>query len=171
MELADAIRLIQHPVGAERAYWLDLGCGEGLFTRALSSLLPDFSEIIAVDKNETALHKVSVAEKIKLEKRSLDFIREELPFRNLSGVLMANSFHFVENKAQFLKKCSACLGNEGYFLIVEYDTDAANPWVPYPISFRSLQDLFSTFNFRVEKLQEFNSEFNGKMYASIAGRL
>jgi hypothetical protein len=35
----------------------------------------------------------------------------------------------------------------GRFLIVEYDTDLANPWVPYPVSVVSLERMFASVGY------------------------
>jgi ubiquinone/menaquinone biosynthesis C-methylase UbiE len=168
MQLDDAIHLIQHPTSPSKTFWADLGCGDGLFTHALSKFLADESTIIAIDKNAQALKNVVVEKNIQLKKEALNFIEDEFPFKNLSGILMANSLHFVKDKARFLEKCIDCLSDEGYFLIVEYDTDTANPWVPYPVSFDSLKKLLSSFNFKVEKLQTLKSRFGGVLYSAIA---
>ena len=66
---------------------------------------------------------------------------------------MANSLHYVKNKTDLLKKIKTCLNANGCFLIVEYDMEAANRWVPYPISFSSLTKLFHDVGFSfVEKI-------------------
>ena len=166
MQLAEAVELIRHPVNSDQNIWADLGCGEGLFTKALSRLLVKDSLIYAVDKNRRSLSKVSVQDEIQLKRLQLDFVEDSFPFENLSGILMANSFHYVKNKESFIQKCINCLNNDGYFLIVEYNRDVSNPWVPYPVSFNSLQNLFSTFDYTVRKLREATSRFGGLMYSA-----
>ncbi len=132
MQLNEAFKLIQHPVIKEKTAYADLGCGNGLFTKALAQLLSAQSVIYAVDKNQTALNNFSVDANIQLQKINIDFIKDEFPFRNLSGILMANSLHYVEDKNAFLLKAKASLEPNGYLIIVEYDTDKASHWVPYP---------------------------------------
>jgi hypothetical protein len=51
---------------------------------------------------------------------------------------MANSLHFVKNKVAFLKMLKSRLTSNGVLVIVEYEMIASNPWVPFPIGFRSL---------------------------------
>lgn len=72
-----------------------------------------------------------------------DFTREPWPFANLDGILMANALHYVRDQPAFIDRCAAALTSGGSFVIVEYDTDAANPWVPYPLSRSSLASLFA----------------------------
>jgi predicted methyltransferase len=41
----------------------------------------------------------------------------------------------------FTRALASLLAPGGYLLVVEYDTDRANRWVPYPRSRRALTDL------------------------------
>jgi trans-aconitate methyltransferase len=167
MRLQDSIALIYHSIPAERNIWADLGCGDGLFTKALSQLLPDKSLIYAIDKNKTALENVSVKAGIWLEKVVADFVHDEFPFKSVSGILMANSFHYVKHKNAFVEKCFARFDSDAYFILVEYDNNKANPWVPYPVSFDTLKNFFASYNYTVEKLHEMPSRYRGKMYAAL----
>jgi trans-aconitate methyltransferase len=168
VQLSEAIKLIQHPVAKEKTAYADLGCGNGLFTKALAQLLAPQSIIYAVDKNQTALNSFLVDSNIQLQKINIDFIKDEFPFKNLSGILMANSLHYVEDKNPFLLKVKASLAPGGYFIIIEYDTDKANHWVPYPVSFSSLHILFEKINFHaVQKLQTHPSRYWRTMYSAL----
>ncbi len=146
MQLKEAISLIQHELPEHATVWADLGCGDGLFTNALSQLLVDASLIYAVDKSNNALKHVTVRKEIKLEKLALDFVEDALPLKNLSGILMANAFHFVKDKDAFIQKVFNCLNENGYLIMVEYNTDVANMWVPYPISFKNLKSFLKRMN-------------------------
>ena len=69
--------------------------------------------------------------------------RSPWPFADLDGVLMANALHFVSDQAGFVRRCAAQLRPQHRFLIVEYDTDTANRWVPHPVSRSRLATLFT----------------------------
>ncbi len=170
MQLKEAISLIQHELPEHATVWADLGCGDGLFTNALSQLLADDSLIYAVDKSNNALKHVAVREEIKLEKLALDFVKDAFPFKNLSGILMANAFHFVKDKDAFIQKVFNCLNENGYLLMVEYNTNVANMWVPYPISFKNLKSFFETYEWKTKKLNELPSRFGGSMYSAIISK-
>jgi len=55
---------------------------------------------------------------------------------------MANSLHYVENQAAFIRECESQMTPPRRFLIVEYDMNEGNRWVPYPISQIKLTRLF-----------------------------
>ncbi len=167
MQLEEAVQLIQHSIPVERNVWADLGCGDGLFTNALSQLLPEKSLLYAVDKNKNALKNVSVKAGMQLEKIVADFVHDEFPFKSVSGILMANSFHYVKDKNAFIEKCFTLSNDDTYFIIVEYDNNKSNPWVPYPINFNALKNFFASYNYVAEKLSEIPSHYRGKMYAAL----
>ena len=171
MTLQEGIALIKTDKidSFKAATWADLGCGSGLFTNALASLLADESTIYAADKNLSSFHKDSSLKSILIKPVELNFERTSLPFNNLDGIIMANSLHYVRNKKDFLEKIKTCLNANGCFLIVEYDMETANHWVPYPISFLSLKKLFHDIGFSfVEKISERPSAFNrGNLYSAI----
>jgi len=153
MQLEQAIELIQDGVNSTLNIWADLGCGNGLFTNALSQLLEAGSIVYAIDKNKQALNNVVVKDEISLIKTVADFVNDDLPFKNLSGILMANSFHYVQYKKELIEKLIKYFNANGYFLIVEYDTDIANRWVPYPAGFNSLKKFFAEFGYAATKLK------------------
>ena len=64
----------------------------------------------------------------------------------LDGSLMANSLHYVEDQAGFVRACESHMKQRKHFLIVEYDTTRANPWVPYPVNQRTLPALFDGYS-------------------------
>jgi ubiquinone/menaquinone biosynthesis C-methylase UbiE len=167
MEITEATALIEAALPEKRSKttWADLGCGSGLFTAALSSLVGDESKIYAVDKE---FQRTDFPESgIKIEFVKLDFISHPLPFSNLDGILMANSLHYVRDKIPFAEKLKMHLKATGQIIIVEYDTDQSNQWVPYPLSFERLKQFFLANGFKnIEKTGERQSIYRtGKMYA------
>ncbi|NML39504.1 class I SAM-dependent methyltransferase [Chitinophaga sp. G-6-1-13] len=165
MELQDAIQLIKadYTAGA----WADLGCGSGLFTYALANLLPAGSTIYAIDQEPVRLTTRPNPAAQKIVPLQLDFVREPLPVEGLQGILMANSLHYVKDKRALVRRLAKQLAAGAQWVIVEYDTDAANTWVPYPIRRNALQQLLADEGFpHVAFLGERPSVYrSGSMYA------
>ena len=170
MEYADGRNLISHPAlsSATATQWADLGCGAGFFTNVLSSFLAKGSSIQAVDTAASSLKKVKTAEGVALTTHKLDFVKQPWPFATLDGILMANALHYVRDKDAFIRSLQQHLVSNGLWLLVEYDTDVANPWVPYPISFNKLQKLAVNYSFLAEKINSMPSAFGrSTMYAAL----
>jgi trans-aconitate methyltransferase len=144
MKLSEAIELISNSEVStlDPSIWADLGCGSGLFTHALTQLLAPGSTIYAIDKDVSAWNKNSQEKNVTIKITAADFERDDLPLDHLDGIMMANSLHFVRDKIFLFNKLRQYMKTHGFFLIVEYDMDTANPWVPFPVSFQSLKQLF-----------------------------
>jgi trans-aconitate methyltransferase len=170
MQLTEAIELIKHPAigGVDPQNWADIGCGSGLFTKALGSLLSPTSVVYAVD-TQPSIPAGRLPNKVKVAVINADFANESLMLPKLNGILMANSLHYVKDKSSFVAAMLPHLTQESQFLIVEYNTNIANRWVPYPIDFSSLKKLFEGAGFTsVEKINERSSIYNqAKMYSAV----
>ncbi len=171
MESTEAVALIESAIQNKipSSTWADLGCGSGVFTKALSVLLGDRHKIFAID-NVSQRIEFPDAGAAKIEFFKLNFITDEFPFSTLDGILMANALHYVKDKPAFIRKIKKHLKPNGQLVIIEYETDKANPWVPYPIGFDSLQKILFTSGFsQVEKIGERESIYrSGGMYACNA---
>jgi hypothetical protein len=56
-------------------------------------------------------------------------------------------------------------------VIVEYDADRGNQWVPYPISFRAWMALAAEAGFRdTRRLASVPSRFLGSIYSALSLR-
>ncbi|HEV8515387.1 MAG TPA: class I SAM-dependent methyltransferase [Cyclobacteriaceae bacterium] len=170
MKVTEGIRLIESGFHEkiDNSTWADLGCGNGLFTKALASFLGDGSKIYAVDKVEQSL-ELSF-NNVAIEFTKADFVNDSFQFTNLNGVLMANSLHYIKDKSSFLENLKKSLKQNGQIIIVEYEIEKANVWVPYPIHFNELESLLSIKGFGpLMKLGERESIFGAeKMYACSA---
>ena len=171
MELSQAIKLIQGAALFNKApsHWADLGSGKGLFTRALAHCLAPGSRIDAVDRNPVIRQNIPFEGAVEIRWIQGDFISDSLPLQNIDGILMANSLHFVSDKPYFIRKTAAYFGNQKQFLFVEYDTDVPNQWVPYPISFLRLREMFTRLGFpRINKISEMESRYrNSGIYSAL----
>ena len=146
MRLRDAIEMLADS-GVEAlgpTTWADLGCGNGTFTLALADVLATGSTIHAMDRDGSALRKIPSAHNgVCITTHHGDFTNQTWPFADLDGILMANSLHFVDDQATFIRTCEPRMTAQRRFLIVEYDTDEASRWLPYPVSRTKLTALFA----------------------------
>jgi trans-aconitate methyltransferase len=128
--------------------WADLGCGDGTFTVALAEVLALGSVIHAIDRDRLALKRIpSHHHDVRIHTHVGDFM-EPWSFGSVDGILMANSLHYVANQEAFVRTCESSMTSPRRILIVEYDTNKANAWVPYPVSRARLAELFSGYSFR-----------------------
>ncbi len=175
MQISQAVSLLTSDFFTTRPSpqtWADLGCGTGTFTQALAELLPSQSFITAIDQDQNALRHIPTYHgNISIKTHQADFVKNDLALDNIDGILMANVLHYVKDKVALINKLSGYLHENGCFIIVEYETSNANPWVPYPIRFQALKELFISNGFlSVEKLGEAPSRYQGKMYAALIQR-
>ncbi|HTD98519.1 MAG TPA: methyltransferase domain-containing protein [Mucilaginibacter sp.] len=160
MKPPEAITLIQKAItGNQPQRWADLGSGNGTFSIALNSILPTGSHITAIDKQ---------AQKLPVDFLQADFEKDDLNLTGLDGILLANSLHYIRDTTKLIKKLEAYFTSVPTFLIVEYDTTRSNAWVPYPINYQNLQQLFASLGYSaITKLAEAPSRFGGSLYSAL----
>ncbi len=160
-------------VPGQRRRWADIGSGEGAFTLALADLLGPGAEIFSLDRDERALAEQgrTMAARFPetiLHQRVRDF-RMPLDLPPLDGIVMANSLHFVAEKASVLGRLRGCLRPGGRFVLVEYDTHRGNPWVPHPLAYGSWERLAKGVGFvGTRPLATVPSRFLGRIYSALS---
>ncbi len=175
MNHGDHVNLLRKGVPNAGGVWADLGAGSGAFTLALAELVGPGAIIYAVDKDRGALRQLTQAmgsqfPGIALHTVAADFTRPiDLP--SLDGVVMANSLHFEQRKEGVLHLVRGYLKRDGRLLLVEYNTDKGNMWVPHPLSFGVWEKLAARSGFvRTELLATRPSRFLGEFYAAASYR-
>ncbi|MFT4031336.1 MAG: class I SAM-dependent methyltransferase [Siphonobacter sp.] len=174
MKITAAIRLIEKALSRTNTaqIWADLGCGTGTFTSALAQVLPPQSLLYAIDRDSRSLNEIpEYIKQVRIQKHTADMSQLKIAFPGMDGFLLANSLHYIPDKARLIKTLSESLQPGGRFLIVEYDTSLANQWVPYPLRFSALGDLFEPFGFQqITKLGEYASLYGDTMYSAVISR-
>lgn len=170
MDQADLLGLLRGGVAAKGGRWADLGAGEGAFTLALAELLGGGAHITAVDRDAGALRVLASKRRQGVETKHADFTRP-LELHDLEGVLMANSLHFVRNKAPVLAAVRDMIRPGGALIVVEYDTDRGNAWVPHPFSYQRWERMARDAGFeRTRLLHTVPSRWLGSMYSAMSSR-
>ncbi|MGZ6270163.1 MAG: class I SAM-dependent methyltransferase [Candidatus Limnocylindrales bacterium] len=173
MEHTDHVDLLRDGVRGGGGQWADLGSGRGAFTLALADLLGSGGEIWSLDRDASALadqRRVMTGRfpALRVHYRVHDFaLPLDLPA--LDGVVMANSLHFVAAKGPVLQRVRGCLRPGGRLILVEYDTDRGNPWVPHPIAYPTWEALAGRAGFLATRLlTTVPSRFLGRIYAALS---
>jgi ubiquinone/menaquinone biosynthesis C-methylase UbiE len=173
MDHDDHVRLIRSGVHGAGPSWLELGAGDGAFTLALADLLGAGGRITALDRDARALGQMLVQVEGRFPAvavRSVvgDF-RDELPAGPFDGLLAANSLHFVTEPAVVLRRAAGRLAPGGRVIVVEYDADRGNPWVPHPFSAARFPAIATAAGLaNAHEIGRVPSRFLGAIYAAVA---
>jgi ubiquinone/menaquinone biosynthesis C-methylase UbiE len=174
MNHADHVALLAPGVKqGEGGTWADLGAGRGAFTLALADLIGPHGIIQAIDRDRGALAElqsafVSAVPQAELRVRAADFTRR-LDLSDLDGIVMANSLHFVDDKAIVLGLVRGYLKRGGRLILVEYDSDRGNTWVPHPMSFETWRDVAAEAGFvETRELATVPSRFLHRIYSALS---
>ncbi|HEY5629320.1 MAG TPA: class I SAM-dependent methyltransferase [Candidatus Limnocylindrales bacterium] len=175
MNHADHVQLIADGVRGAGKHWLELGSGNGEFTLALADVLGDGAQILAADLDRRALADLKSRLGARFPRASvattvIDMTRG-LPAGPFDGVLAANSLHFVARRGLLLGRIRDVLTPGGRLVLVEYDSEQGNPWVPHPISLRRWGVEAPAAGFAAPRLlHRVPSRFLGSIYGAVTTR-
>lgn len=176
MDHRDHVQLLRQGIPGRGGTWADLGSGRGAFTLALAELIGEGGQIHSADKDRRALQQQERAMRARFPALAVtyhqhDFTRP-LSLPPLDGVVMANALHFIRHGAAqtaVIRLIHGYLRPGGRLLLVEYGTDQGNRWVPYPLSFRSWQELAGRCGFQsTSLLANRPSRFLGEIYSAMS---
>ncbi|MDX2249876.1 MAG: class I SAM-dependent methyltransferase [Bacteroidia bacterium] len=169
----EALTLIEKAAPRRGGIWADMGAGSGIFTLALGELVGPEGKVYAVDKSPEIFQiKPPDAQRFAgIFPVQADFTHP-LEIADLDGILMANALHFVRDPSSLLRQLAQKIKPGGHLLLVEYDSETANPWVPYPVSRRRFRELAEAAGLTVpEEIGRMRSRYhNGDIYVGKAGR-
>ena len=173
MDHNDHVNLLK-PAGLKPGgTWADLGAGSGAFTFALRELIGPTASIYALDKDRASLNKLEPAYRARFgDSQNLNLISGDfshtLDLPILDGIVMANALHFFKDKEKILRHVRSFLKSNGMLLIVEYNVDSGNPWVPYPLTFETHRQLAPCAGFSEPRLlAKAPSRFLREFYSAV----
>jgi ubiquinone/menaquinone biosynthesis C-methylase UbiE len=144
----DHVRLIETGIDRNRGgVWADLGAGSGAFTLALRDIAGPDTAIIAVDRDRTSLRTLRASMEGSFPGTRLRLLQGDIAGRltlpPLDGIVIANAIHYLprRNHVTLLQQWKEYLQPEGRLIVVEYDSETGNRWVPYPMSYAAFQEL------------------------------
>lgn len=179
MDHHDHVRLIRDGVATEGAIddappvWADFGAGGGAFTLALADVLGAGATIHAVDREQGALRRLNETMRARFPATTLhtlhgDFTRP-LALPPLDGIVIANALHFAREKRPVVALLRGYLKPGRHFVLVEYDTDRGNHWVPHPLAYPTWESLARVSGFATTRLlATVPSRFLGRIYSALS---
>lgn len=177
MDHNDHVNLLRPANLSQGGIYADFGAGDGAFTLALRELVGPEAVIYAVDRGGAALRRLKKSHHTRfggddnLNLLPRDFSRP-LDLPTLDGIVMANSLHFFREKEGILHHVRGFLKPNGLLLLVEYNVDDGNLWVPYPLSFETFQALAPRAGFDEPRfLARIPSRFLREFYSAAANRV
>lgn len=174
MNHSDHVNLLRGAVETG-SVWADFGSGTGAFTLALADLVGAAGRLYSVEKDGRALREQQSAMRsrfpdVRTEYLTADFTRK-LDLPPLDGIVMANSLHFIRDKAPVLALMRGYLKPDGRFVLIEYNADQGNTWVPYPLSYPTWERMARQNGFgETRKLTAVPSRFLGEIYSAVSNR-
>jgi ubiquinone/menaquinone biosynthesis C-methylase UbiE len=169
----DHVNLLRDGVPGQGGIWADLGSGTGAFTLALAELIGASGEIYSVDRESGALREQEKQMRANFPAVTTHYqtanFTQELKLPALDGIVMANSLHFHRQKDAILQLIWGYLRPGGRLLVVEYNTDQGNTWVPHPFSYPHWETMAARNGFvSTRLLARRPSRFLGEIYAAMS---
>jgi ubiquinone/menaquinone biosynthesis C-methylase UbiE len=176
MEHRDHVDLIRKGVPQAGGIWADFGSGDGAFTLALREVAGPEVEIYSIDKDERRLRDQEGLFRSMFPGSNVHFVRADftraLDLPPVDGMVMANSLHYSRDKEKVLRHAVTYLKPGGSFVLVEYNVDSGNMWVPHPLSIGTFQRLAPKVGLANARLLAVHpSRFLHEIYAAHAVRV
>jgi SAM-dependent methyltransferase len=176
------------PAGPWGGDWADVGAGDGTFTRALAELLGPQDTVYAIDRDQRAVADLqrlagpAGRDAVRADRNETGGARitalrgdmQELSALagldgvDLDGILFANVLHFTNEPAAVLAQAAGRVRPAGRIVVIEYDRNKPNPWVPHPLPFDRLADAARRAGLGVpEEVARRPSAYHREMYCAV----
>ena len=172
MNHADHVALIREGIPQVGGVWADFGSGTGAFTLALADCLGPSGQIYSIDKSERALREQQREMNGRFPQTRITYLIADytrpLDLPPLDGILIANALHFQRRKEGIVRQLYDYLRPGGRLIMVEYNLDRGNMWVPHPFSYPTWETIASRCGFvQTQKLNVRPSRFLREIYSAV----
>jgi SAM-dependent methyltransferase len=139
----------------------------------VADLIGPTGQIYSIDTDRRALREQEQAMRARFPDVMVRYLVADLsqrqPLPLLDGVVMANSLHYQRKKEPVLELVQSYLKPGGRLILVEYNADHGNPWVPYPLSYPTWEALASKVGLlNTRLLAKVPSRFLREMYSAVS---
>ena len=177
MDHHDHVELLRAAVERPGGTWADIGAGGGAFTLALADLVGPGGAVIAVDRDAGSLRDNARAVSSRFpgvtHTTLVADLTGPLALPPLDGLVAANSLHYVpaDRQVDVVRRLAAHLKPGAPFVVVEYDADRGNPWVPHPFSSTTWSTMAVDAGLEPPRvIGRVPSRFLGAIYAAMSRR-
>ena len=173
MNHTDHVALIQDGIPKPGGIWADFGSGTGAFTLALAACIGPMGQIYSIDKSPHALQEQERLLNGRFPQTHVTYLTADytqpLDLPPLDGLVIANALHFQRRKDTVVQQLYNYLRPGGQFIVVEYNVDRGNMWVPYPFSYPTWETIASKNGFvGTRQLNARPSRFLGEIYSAVS---
>lgn len=173
MNHQDHVNLLKNGIPKSSGIWADFGSGRGAFTLALAELIGPMGDIYSIDKNQASLQQQKKSMDARFPDVTVHYISADftksLEVPPLDGLVIANALHYLRQKDKTIQTLKGYLRPAGRFLVVEYNTDRGNQWVPHPFSYGTWEALAQRNGLvHTRLLATRPSRFLGEIYSAVS---
>ncbi len=173
MNHTDHVNLIHEAVTTTDGIWADFGAGGGAFTLALADCINPSGTLYAIDQDASALRQNQQALTARFPAIASHYLTADftkpLTLPPLDGLVAANTLHFHRHKEPILRQLISYLKPGGCFIVVEYNIDHGNQWVPYPFTYAAWETLAASVGLKATRqLSARPSRFLHEIYSAVS---
>ncbi len=173
MNHTDHVNLIHAAIPKSGGVWADFGAGGGAFTLALADCIGGSGTIYAIDQDSSALRQNQQSLKTQFPKIESHYLTADFTkpvnLPPLDGLVAANTIHFHRHKEPILRQMMSYLKPGGRFIVVEYNIDRGNQWVPYPFTYSGWEALAASVGLtNTRQLAMRPSRFLQEIYSAVS---
>ncbi|GJM42190.1 MAG: hypothetical protein DHS20C20_24720 [Ardenticatenaceae bacterium] len=173
MNHADHVALIRGGIPQTGGVWADFGSGTGAFTLALAECIGFTGQIYSIDQKRGSLRQQEQVMNGRFPQHQIKYIvanyTQPLNLPPLDGAIIANALHFQRNKDSIVQQIYSYLRPGGRLILVEYNVDRGNLWVPHPLSYQTWEIIARRNGFvETQLLATRPSSFLHEIYTAVS---